>query len=107
VPAHRMTMRKTREILRLRWDRKLSQREVGQSCNCAPSTVHDIEARARVAGLSWPLPEELDDDGLEAKLYPAGASSKVRSQPDFKHINLEMGRHGVTLPFHDVEAIWS
>ena len=97
MPAHRMTMRKTREILRLRWGRKLSQREVGQSCNCAPSTVNDVEARARLAGLSWPLPDDLDDAGLEVKLYPVRAGSGKRPQPNFKHIHLELGRPGVTL----------
>ena len=97
MPAHRMTMRKTREILRLRWGKKLSQREVGQSCNCSSSTVHDVVARAKLAGLGWPLPADLDDATLEERLYPKPPSAVTRPDPDFKHIHFELGRKGVTL----------
>lgn len=90
-------MRKTREILRLRWGKKLSQREVGQSCNCSSSTVHDVVARAKQAGLGWPLPDELDDATLEDRLYPKAPCKVVRPEPDFKHIHFELGRKGVTL----------
>lgn len=90
-------MRKTREILRLRWGKKLSQRDVARSCDCSPSTVHDTEARARLAGLSWPLPAELDDAALEAKLFPGQPASGKRPLPDFKHVHFELSRQGVTL----------
>jgi transposase len=36
----------------------------------ARSTVADYLIRARVAGLSWPLLEEMDDDQLERRLFP-------------------------------------
>ena len=90
-------MRKTREILRLRWDAKLSQRSVAQSCNCAPSTVHEVETRATEAKLCWPLPDDLDDASLEARLYPKEASRPARPEPDFRMIHLEVARPGVTL----------
>ena len=34
--------------------------------NC---TVSDYPGRARGAGFSWPLPEELDNDALEEPLF--------------------------------------
>jgi len=61
VPAERLSMRKIREILRLRRAKKLGQREVANSVGVSPATV---------AGLSWPLPEMLDDEALESLLYP-------------------------------------
>lgn len=101
MPAHKIAMRKAREILRLRWGQKLSQKDVAVSCNCSQSTVHDCLARAKLAGLVWPLPDELDDEKLEAVLYPKGGAQKSKSKPDFKKIHLEVGKKGVTL-----ELLW-
>jgi hypothetical protein len=64
MPARRLTMRKTREILRLRLGEKLAVRSVAQSVRCSPATVCDCLLRAKVAGLSWPLPEDLTDESL-------------------------------------------
>ena len=61
-------MRKIREVLRLRFDLRLSARQIAKSCNIARSTVSDYLFRARNAGLSWPLPAELDDTALESLL---------------------------------------
>ena len=51
------------------------------------------------SGLSWPLPEGLDDAGLEAALFPAPLPSRVpRPEPDWGHVHRELQRHkGVTL----------
>jgi transposase len=94
-------MRKAREIIRLRWEQNLSQKDVAVSCNCSQSTVHDCLARARLAGLGWPLPDELDDEKLESLLYPKRPGGKIKPKPDFKDIHLELGRKGVTL-----ELLW-
>lgn len=66
-------MRKIREVLRLNHDLKLSARQIARSCNISRSTVSDYLFRARNAGLSWPLPPELDDTALESLLYPPAA----------------------------------
>jgi len=96
-----MTMHKAREILRLKWEQGLSNREVGRSVKASPSTVSGCLLRAKVAGLSWPLPDTVDDAALEALLYPRKGSRKDRPQPDFKHIYRELKRKGVTL-----ELLW-
>ena len=67
MPAGRCSMRKIREILRLRWGLGLTQRQVATSVRTSASTVFDTCARAKAAGLSWPLPEELDDEALEGR----------------------------------------
>lgn len=103
MPAHRISMRKTKEIIRLRWEQKLSQKCVAESCNCSQSTVHDCLVRTRQAGLSWPLPENMDDEQLEALLYPKVPKGelKPKPKPDFKTIHLELAKKGVTL-----ELLW-
>lgn len=39
----------------------VSLRETGRSCGVGHATVHDVVTRAKMAGLSWPLPEDLDE----------------------------------------------
>jgi tripartite ATP-independent transporter DctM subunit len=94
-------MRKTREILRLRWADKRSLREVGLACGVGSTTVHDVLARAKAAGLTWPLADDLDDAALEAKLYAPPEAGRERPLPDFAAIYREMKRRGVTL-----ELLW-
>ena len=92
-------MRKIRELLRLKYELGRSHREIATSLGIANSTVSDYVRRARAAGLSWPLPEGLDDGALEAALFPAPPPSRVpRPEPDWGHIHRELQRHkGVTL----------
>ena len=55
MPGKRVSMRKTREVLRLYFELKLGQRQIARSANVSQSTVHDYLERFRAAGLSWPL----------------------------------------------------
>jgi transposase len=98
VPRPHTAMRKIREVLRLRFGEELSLRLVSASLNIPFTTVGDLLRRAEAAGLKWPLPVGLDDDGLEALLYkknepPAGR----RPLPEFKEVKRELHKPGVTL----------
>lgn len=95
----RLSMRKIREILRLRWEAGLGYRQIGRSCLVSHVTVSEYERRAKIAGLSWPLPEGLDDGALEALLFPedSRSSKRVCPAPDWKEIHRELRRPGVTL----------
>lgn len=98
MPAERLSMRKTREILRLLWGEGFSGRAVAKSVSCSPTTVADCLGRARVAGLSWPLRSDLDDGALEALLYPPPTPSvQPRVLPDWTQVHRELRRKGVTL----------
>lgn len=101
MPANRLSMRNTREILRLRWGLKRSLRETAQSCGVGTTTVHDVVARAKAAQLAWPLPPELDDAALEEQLYPPVVGRRERTVPDFQGMYRELKRRGVTL-----ELLW-
>ncbi len=82
MPTRRLTMRKIREILRLKWEFHLSNRKVADSCKVSSSTVFDYLNRAKLAGLSWPLPEDLDDNRLEGLLFSELGSKQQRPAPD-------------------------
>jgi transcriptional regulator with XRE-family HTH domain len=65
----RLPMRKIREILRLRHEKGLSQRAVAAACGMGAGTVSEYLSRAAQAGVNWPLPPDLDDSVLEARLF--------------------------------------
>ena len=74
-------MRKIREVLRLCFDHKLGQREIARSAVVSQSTVHEYLARFAASGLTWPLPTDMSETSLEAKLYPKpGASITVTAK---------------------------
>ena len=56
-------MRKIREVVRLYFAAALSIRAIARTVGTSPSTVADYLRRAEGAGLSWPVPEAIDDDG--------------------------------------------
>ncbi len=68
--AERLPMRQIREILRLRHEKGLSQRAIARACGLGAGTVSEYLGRAARAGLTWPLPAELDEAALEARLFP-------------------------------------
>ena len=98
MPAERLSMRKLREVLRLHFEQRSSLRSISASCQISASTVQGYLSRAKVAKLSWPLPSELDDEGLERLLYQReGETARARPEPDFAVMHLELRRKGVTL----------
>ena len=99
MPAERTTMRQVREVLRLKFVGELSNHEIARRVGVAPSTVRATLTRLRVAGLSWPLPDDMTDAALEARLFAAGTKQGHRRQaePDWAAIHRELKRKHVTL----------
>jgi transposase len=98
MPRPHISMRKIRDVLRLRFGEGLSLRQVSASLGIPFTTVSDHVRRAKAAGLGWPLPDDLDDDALEARLFaPAGGAPGPRPMPDWQKIHLELRRPHVTL----------
>jgi transposase len=95
-------MRKIEEVLRLHHVGGRSNREIAQAVRVSPTTVADYLRRARQAGLSWPLAENLTERAVEAALFPPTAASRVkRPEPDWAAVHRQSGRSGVTL-----ELLW-
>ena len=92
-------MRKLREVLRLKYDSQLPQRAIAQACRLGLGTVTLYLQRANAAGLTWPLPEDLDDAALEARLFtrPTYAPARDRVRPDWQALHQELKKSGVTL----------
>ena len=88
-------MKKLQEILRLRFEAERSLREIALSACVARSTVQEVLRRFVSAGLSWPLPEALDEAGLSARLY-ADEPVPRRAEPDFAALDRALARKGMT-----------
>jgi transposase len=100
MPARReLTMRQLRQMLRLHHD-GVSAREIARTLGVARSTIQDNLARARTAGIGWPLPAEWTDELLEEKLFARGGVKPGRrrhSEPDWAMLMRELKRPGVNL----------
>lgn len=98
MPRKRVSMRKIREALRLKWNLGIDERQIAKSCNISRSTLWEYLRRAKDAGLSWPLPEGLDDATLEVLLFRGDPKRGVkRPEPDWQETHRERKLKGVTL----------
>src|SRR5215472_18288987 len=99
MPAERMPMRRVRDVLRLR-SAGVGLNEIARRVGVAPSTVRLTLQRLATAGLDWPLPAELTDAVLEARLFSAAGSKqghRRHSEPDWAEVHRELNRKHVTL----------
>ena len=99
MPAERIGMRDAREIVRLKFS-SVSTHEIARRLGMARSTVRETLKRADGAGLSWPLPEGMNDEALEAALYASRRSKRGHrriEEPDWAGVRRELKRKHVTL----------
>ena len=103
-----LSMRKIREVLRRHHGAGLSTRAIARSVKVSPATVGKYLRRAGERGLSWPLPESLDDAALERRLFATSAVPKgaPRPLPQWSEVHRELRRKGVTLTllWHEYKA---
>jgi len=98
-------MRRLRELLRLKYEAGLSHRAIAGACAMGLGTVTGYLHRVAAAGLQWPLPEDLDDAALEARLFarPAVPPARDRVVPEWPQLHQELKKPGVTLSLLWVE----
>jgi len=89
MPAQRLSMRQVREVLRLKHVAGHSERRIAGAIGISRYTVAEYLRRAVVVGITWPVPAELDDAALEARLFspPFAAHESPRPQPDWPHFH--------------------
>ncbi len=84
-------MRKIKEVLRLKYEANLSSRQIAASLKLSVGVISKYTQAAEVAGVSWPLPDGLDDATLEERLFPLATPGRdSKSDPSPEPI-----RHGV------------
>ena len=98
MPAKRIKMRKLRDILRLRFSGGLSIREISRSTKVSVGSIQKLLTQAEALGLTWPLPETLDDGQLLRLFYPTAdtRTSPHLQIPDWPTIHQELKRPHLT-----------
>ena len=90
-------MRTITEVLRLKYDAGLSHEKIARACGLSKGVVSKYVSLAQVAGLTWPLPDGIDEASLEARLLPAKTPPLRFSAPDYFQVHQALKRKGVTL----------
>lgn len=92
-------MRKIRDVLRYRHTTDLSLDGIASALKISKGVVAKYLKLAGLAGLSWPLPDDLDDKELERRLYhrPPVVRASSHVEPDYAQVHQELKKKGVTL----------
>ena len=81
------------EILRLRHECGLSQRDVARASGCSLGTVNKVLRGAASAGLGWPLTGELGQEELQERVFgkkPEPAADPRREAVDFGLVHAQL-----------------
>ena len=77
MPAERLSMRKVREVLRLKHTLGMSYRQISEATGVGKTQVGEYLRRAEVIGITWPLPEAMDDAELDRLLFPVAGEGRL------------------------------
>ncbi len=98
MPTAPISMRKLKEILRLKYGAGLSHRQIGRSLAISPSVVSRYANRAAQLGIKqWPLPAEWDDAALKHAFLQTQVKMKKHSLPDWATAHKELRNKCVTM----------
>ncbi len=105
----RISMKKLQEVLRLKFDLKLSNRDIGRMLDISPSTVSLYITAFKHKEIGWDPNNPINHDELEKILFPTKYLSALRELviPNFEQIHQELKKKGVTLQllweeYHDI-----
>lgn len=93
----KLSMRKIAELLRLKYEVKLTHRDIAASLKISAGSVSEYVKRALAAHITWPLPGDITEEQLHQKLFSTHTQFEPRPQPEWMLIHQELRRKGVTL----------
>ena len=98
MPTVPISMRKLKEILRLKYGANLSHRQIANSLSISPSSVSTYASRAKELGLTqWPLDEKWDDTKLKQAFFAKKAQPKQYILPDWQTVKQALSCKTMTL----------
>lgn len=82
MPTKRIPMNQFIEIMRLKYEAKLSNQKVALAAGVSKGAVSKYLHLAAARDIIWPLPEGTDEAQLEKLLFPATQKPSRFAQPD-------------------------
>ncbi len=92
MPNKRIPTRKIKEVLRLHFESGLGHRKIAQALGISKGAVGSYLNLAKAKGLSWPLPEGLDEEKLEQSISLTAGKSAHLVEPNCPAIHQELKR---------------
>lgn len=100
MPTTSITMRKLKEILRLKYGCKLSHRQIAKSLSVSPSVVSRYSSKAAELGIAcWPLDDKWNDQTLQQSFFKTKPRLKGFAIPDWSLVQQELRPKTMTLLF--------
>ena len=99
MSGRRHRMRKVREVLRYRYECKLSFDRIASALDMSKGIVYKTIEILKRSGIQWPLPQDLTDTALEEILYKDNADAIPADEDclDLEYIHKELTRPNVTI----------
>ena len=97
MPVLRITMRKIKDVLRLKLDAKLSHEQIALALGISKGVVTKYVGLAAAAGLDWATVSALDETALQQRLLVRPERASAYAVPDYGRIHQELRKKGVTL----------
>ena len=98
MPAVRIAMVKLKELLRLKFDCKLSHRQIARALGISKGAVGKYVVLAQQSSVDWAVACALEELELQARLGSAPAPlPPALAAPDWSWVHQELKRKGVTL----------
>ncbi len=99
MAQRRVSMKKAKEILRLKFEAGLSNHKIARAAGVSASTVWDTVTRFEMTGIGWPLPAGMGEGELERRLYRKRGSLEANPErvPDWAEVKRELRGKHVTL----------
>ena len=103
MATERLPMRKSKEILRLKWLDHRRNRQIARALGVGVASVSRVVKRAGAAELDWERVEALTEAELETALYGQERKQRRAPLPEPSWLDLELKKPGVTLQLLHVE----
>ena len=98
MPTAPISMRKLKEILRLKYDANLTHRQIAKSLSISPSSVSTYASRAAQLGIThWPLDESWDEARLKREFLTTKVATKDFAVPNWDKVKEELTDKTLTL----------
>ena len=98
MPTAPISMRKLKEILRLKYGANLTHRQIAKSLSISPSSVSTYANRASQLGItSWPIAPQWDDAKLKQAFFTTKVKTKQFALPDWLDVKQALACKTMTL----------